>query len=153
MAQIAMNDVLKFMNEEAGEIVILDATNTTLKRRNWLRQIVDRDIKGYAGGILWVESICNDEKILEASIREVKAKHPDYAGQDPEDAVRDFKARIEQYKKVYVPVNEGNVDEGSHIKLVDCGTSILMRKVSGALYSKLAGFLMNLRPMHRVSLF
>lgn len=152
MADIAMNDLLEYITQESGEIGILDATNTTLERRQNILRFVRENIPNAV--VMWVESICNDEKVLETSIREVKAKHPDYDGVDPEKAVTDFRARIAQYKKVYVPVNsDPSVDEGSHIKLIDAGVAISMRKVSGALSTKLAGFLMNLRPMHKTRVF
>jgi hypothetical protein len=37
---------------------------------------------------MWVELICDDESIIEENIRETKLTSPDYAGVEPEAAVR-----------------------------------------------------------------
>ena len=144
---IGIADMLHYLSEGGGEIGILDATNTTIRRRDYIRDKVQKE-SGY--DLIWIESICNDKSVLERSIREVKAKHPDYEGMDRDLAVKDFHKRIEQYKKRYVPLRD---DEGSFIKMLDAGQAMALNDLSGALMSRIASFLMNLRPLNKVALF
>lgn len=74
-----------------GSIGILDATNSTLARR---KAIVDRvrEVAGKELGVLFLESECHDQQLLEANMR-LKLSGPDYKGQDPVKALEDFKKR------------------------------------------------------------
>ncbi len=51
--------------------------------------------------VFFIESICDDPKIIEANIKTVKLTSPDYVGTDPEDAVKDFLQRIKNYESAY----------------------------------------------------
>ena len=53
------------------EVVVFDATNTTRQRRELLRRRVV-DEKGFK--LFFVESVCDDERIIENNIRSVKVK-------------------------------------------------------------------------------
>ena len=89
---------------------IFDATNTTKERRCFLLENTNK--RGFK--VLFVESICNDEKIVEANIQvrelqiyaylcklqDVKVNSPDYKGMDQEKAKADFLRRIEHYRWV-----------------------------------------------------
>ncbi len=48
--------------------------------------------------VVFIESICNDEKIIATNVRETKLKSPDYQHEDETFAVADFLRRIEAYK-------------------------------------------------------
>jgi 6-phosphofructo-2-kinase / fructose-2,6-biphosphatase 2 len=79
-AQEAFNDILKWFSEENGVVAVLDATNSTRQRREWIAN------KCQQVGIhlMFVESICSDEKLVMSNILDVKVSSPDYVGQDPE---------------------------------------------------------------------
>ena len=47
--------------------------------------------------VVFIESICDDAAIIEANIRDTKARSADYEGVDEEEAVRDFRHRIAHY--------------------------------------------------------
>jgi 6-phosphofructo-2-kinase/fructose-2,6-biphosphatase len=49
---------------------------------------------------MFIESICNDEAVLEANYRYKMQYSPDYQGVDVEEALRDFKQRIRKYNEV-----------------------------------------------------
>lgn len=74
-----------------GSIGILDATNSTRGRR---QAIIDRvrEVAGKELGVLFLESECHDQQLLEANMR-LKLSGPDYKGQDPVKALEDFKQR------------------------------------------------------------
>ncbi|KAL6499867.1 hypothetical protein OROGR_027777 [Orobanche gracilis] len=65
--------------------------------------------------IIFLETICNDRQIIERNIRLKVQQSPDYAEEpDFEAGYHDFKVRLENYEKVYEPV-----EEGSYIKMID----------------------------------
>ena len=81
-----LDELLDYILEEGGSIGILDATNSTMERR---KAIVDH-IRNRAGpelNILFLESSCVDQDLLEANMR-LKLSGPDYKGQDPTEALQ-----------------------------------------------------------------
>ena len=96
--------------------------------------------------VLFVETICDDPAIIDANVRHNKLGLPDYAGMSVDEAFRDFQARIAQYARAYVPVDD---DEGSYVKLVDAGRQVISNRIEGYLPSRLVFFLMQIRPTHR----
>ena len=76
---------------------VLDATNSTKARRQWIK--AQCEARGHE--VLFVESECDDQALVMKNVLEVKTSSPDYTGQDPEEAVSDFMARIRNYEKVY----------------------------------------------------
>ena len=57
------------------KVAVFDATNTTRERRKFLHNqiVVERGFK-----LFFVESICDDDSIIESNIKEVKMASPDY---------------------------------------------------------------------------
>jgi 6-phosphofructo-2-kinase/fructose-2,6-biphosphatase 2 len=79
-AQEAFNDLMKWYNEENGVVAILDATNSTKKRRQWIEgKCRETGVK-----LMFVESVCDNEDLVLSNILDVKVSSPDYIGQDPE---------------------------------------------------------------------
>lgn len=79
-AQEAFKDILKFFSEENGVVAVLDATNSTRGRRDWILG----KCQEYGIRLMFVESVCSDEKLVLSNILDVKVSSPDYVGQDPE---------------------------------------------------------------------
>eukprot|EP00966_Prymnesium_polylepis_P320868 7377225-Prymnesium_polylepis.1 len=81
---------------------IFDATNTTAVRR---RAVVERCARAAAGPpvrLVFLESICNDDTILQANYR-MKLHNDDYKGADAEGALKDFMERVRAYEAVSRP--------------------------------------------------
>ena len=93
-----------------------------------------------------MEIICEDPAVIEANVRRNKLGLPDYAGMTPDEAFRDFQARIAQYARTYLPVHD---DEGSYVKVIDAGRQVISHRIEGYLSSRLAFFLMQIRPTER----
>ena len=55
--------------------------------------------------VLFLESRCVDENLLEANMR-LKLCGPDYKDMDPVVALEDFRRRIQVYEKAYVPLGD-----------------------------------------------
>ena len=138
-AEAAVNDMVKWFEEDAGLVAILDATNSTKARRRWIQDRCD------AAGIetLFVESKCDDEELIMSNIREVKLTSPDYKGQDPEDAAADFRNRIRNYEKVYETIDEDESDL-TYCKLIDVGHQVIINRLKDYLQSRVVYYLMNL---------
>ncbi|CAM4893646.1 unnamed protein product [Rotaria socialis] len=140
-AQKALEDACNYLADE-GEVAIFDATNITRERR---RAIHDFCTQTYCFRVFFVESICDSSEIIEANIKEVKLKSPDYKDVAQEEAVADFLLRIEQYEKRYQPIDD-KTDEKlfSFIKIFNCGERFLVHKIGGHIQSRVVYFLMNI---------
>ena len=152
-AEAAVADMIKWFNEEQGVVAILDATNSTKARRRWVH---DRCQKANIE-TLFVESKCDDESLVMANIMDVKTTSPDYQGQAPEEAARDFRDRIRNYEKVYQTIDETE-KEFAYVQLINVGSQSMINGIKDYLSSRVVYFLMNLhiRPrsiwLSRVSL-
>ncbi|KAH0544645.1 hypothetical protein GP486_008502 [Trichoglossum hirsutum] len=138
-AEAAVDDMIKWFAADGGVIAILDATNSTKARRRWIRD------RCSAEGIetLFVESKCDDQKLIKSNITEVKTTSPDYVGQDPEVAVQDFLNRIRNYEKVYQTIDSD--EEGyTYIQLIDVGKHCIINQIRDYLESRVVYYLMNL---------
>lgn len=138
-AEDAVNDMMKYFRAREGSIAILDATNSTKSRRRWIQDRCD------AEGIeaLFVESKCDDEELVMSNILEVKTTSPDYVGQDPEEAARDFRNRIRNYEKVYQTIDEDEADL-TYCKLINVGSTVIINRIRDYLQSRIVYYLMNL---------
>lgn len=141
VARIALDEMLDWF-AQGGEVGVYDATNSTRARR---AEVATR-CRAAGLQVVFVESLCEDEEVIESNIRQTKLHMPDYANVDPEIAVADFRQRIANYAKVYEPVEE---DEGSFVKLIDVGRRLEVSRIQGYLPSRLVYFLMNLHPIPR----
>jgi len=128
--------------EEAsvGRVAIFDATNTTNERRLWIMDEL-KDIVESRSHVIFIESVCNDENVINDNILSVKLNMPDYKGKDADAAVEDFKKRIEQYASVYEPITD---DTLSWVRLVDAGRQVTMNNIKGFLAGRIVQFLINL---------
>ena len=133
--------MLKWFRNENGVVAILDATNSTKERREWILNICTN-----AGiEVIYVESKCDDEDLIMANIRDVKTTSPDYKGQDPEQAALDFRNRIRNYEKVYKTLNgDGDEDHLTYLKIMDVGKQVIINRIQDYLQSRVVYYLMNL---------
>ncbi|OQE46798.1 hypothetical protein PENCOP_c001G05434 [Penicillium coprophilum] len=137
-----LDELLEYILEEGGSIGILDATNSTMERR---KAIVDH-IRNRAGpelNILFLESSCVDQDLLEANMR-LKLSGPDYKGQDPVEALEDFKKRVALYEKSYVPLGEYEEKHRmAYIQMIDVGRKVVAHQTHGFLASQVVYYLLN----------
>ncbi|RID40449.1 hypothetical protein BRARA_J00490 [Brassica rapa] len=73
VAALAMEDMIGWM-QDGGQVGIFDATNSTRVRRNMLMKMAEGKCK-----IIFLETLCNDERIIERNIRLKIQQSPDYA--------------------------------------------------------------------------
>lgn len=137
----ALDDLLTWFRQ-GGEVGIYDATNTERSRRD----TVYERCRAEGVQVIFIESICEDESVVDANVRDNKLRSPDYADVDPEEAVRDFRERIAHYEQTYEPVNRS---DRSYVKLIDVGRQVVVNRVEGYLGARLIFFLMNIHPAKR----
>ncbi|XP_013604494.1 PREDICTED: 6-phosphofructo-2-kinase/fructose-2,6-bisphosphatase-like isoform X2 [Brassica oleracea var. oleracea] len=97
VAALAMEDMIAWM-EDGGQVGVFDATNSTRVRRNMLMKMAEGKCK-----IIFLETLCNDERIIERNIRLKIQQSPDYEEEtDFEAGVKDFRDRLANYERIQV---------------------------------------------------
>ncbi|KAI8328343.1 6-phosphofructo-2-kinase-domain-containing protein [Blakeslea trispora] len=138
----ALDDMVRWFEEDNGIVGIYDATNYTKERRKWVyEKLNEANVQ-----VFFIESICEDESVVLDNIKEVKLSSPDYANVDSELAANDFKARINHYKDRYETITE---NEYTYIKLINVGSQVIINMIRGYLESRIVYYLMNLHTAPR----
>lgn len=142
-AMDTLDNLLDWVLNGSGSVGILDATNSTKKRRvKVLKRIRDRtngELK-----VLFLESICADRAILDTNIR-LKLSGPDYRDMDPEVALRDFLGRLRNYESAYETIDESEeaLEGFQYVKMIDVGKKVVSFNIQGFLASQTIYFLLN----------
>ncbi|GFX61065.1 hypothetical protein TNCV_4117141 [Trichonephila clavipes] len=136
----ALEDMCQWLEQE-GEVAVYDATNTTFERRKLIYDIV---CEKFGFKLFFIESLCDDENIIEANLKEVKVKSPDYKNRDVDEALSDFMTRIEHYKKVYESLDEKEESKYSFMQIYNAGQKVFVHRHEGHIQSRIAYYLMNI---------
>ncbi|KAJ7274582.1 6-phosphofructo-2-kinase-domain-containing protein [Mycena haematopus] len=131
---------------DGGQVVIYDANNGTRAARHALAEKFDK-----AGvHVIMLESLCNNQEIIERNIRSVKISSPDYRGWNPDKVVEDYYGRIRDHEKYYEPVEETT---WPFIRIMNVGEKIMVNNIQGYLQSRIVFFLMNIHTRYRTIYF
>jgi 6-phosphofructo-2-kinase/fructose-2,6-biphosphatase 2/6-phosphofructo-2-kinase/fructose-2,6-biphosphatase 4 len=140
----AIDDLVEFINSD-GKVGIFDATNTKPEYRRFVEEYCKKKMGEIKHSLIWIESICELDKVIEQNILKTKLKSPDYKEWNPEKAVEDFRERIRHYEKCYVNLSaEVDGENTSYIQLKNHGSEIVCRHIIGYVPSKILSYLMNL---------
>ena len=145
-AEIALNDLTLFL-KAGGEVGIYDGTNTTRQRRlnvnTQLQQIIQHQKQNYS--LVWLEILCDDEELVNTNIIRAKLNNPDFIDKEQDQAIGEFKIRIQNYLKVYQQVEENEYPGIKIIKYFNLGKKILIRNVDQSfIQKKVVGFILNM---------
>lgn len=135
----ALDDMEMWLNGDESQVAIFDATNSTSKRRQFLKQRLHGTFE-----YMFLESICQDEEVLEKNYRLKMKFSPDYRGVNMEQALKDFKERISKYESVYETINDRTMH---YVKLIDMVTGrghMDVNRISGYIPGKMVFFLMQI---------
>ena len=140
----ALDEMELWLGTRAAQIAVFDATNSTSERRSQLRARFHGRWQ-----YLFIESICNDQDVLEMNYRFKMMYSPDYAANGARgnnnsgsgngsksrngngnnsdaaavdataEALADFRARIRKYEEVYETITDRSLH---YIKLIDMVT-------------------------------
>ena len=140
-------DILHFLNHENGQIAIYDAVNPLAAgRRSLAREFAQQDMQ-----TLFIESCCNDERIIEENVRSVKISSPDYAGWDEASAVKDYLARLAARIPHFETMEE---PELHYIKMLNAGERVTVNKGAfGYISQRIVFYLLNLHIKSRHTYF
>ena len=142
VARDTLDELLDYILNGSGSVGILDATNSTMERR---KMVMDR-IRERAGpqlNVLFLESSCVDQELLEANMR-LKLNGPDYREMDPTIALEDFKKRVQEYEKAYVPLGEYEENNNMpYIQMIDVGRKVISHQIKGFLMAQANYYLLN----------
>lgn len=100
IAQMCLDDLINYINTEENKVAIFDGTNTNKKRRKHIAEELQGKVK-CKYQLIWIESICNKQEIIQENIYKVKVNGQDYKSKTMEEAQIDFRERIKYYEKVY----------------------------------------------------
>ncbi|KAJ7666179.1 6-phosphofructo-2-kinase-domain-containing protein [Mycena polygramma] len=132
--------------EEGGQVVIYDANNGTRAARQILADKFDKE----GIHVIMLESLCDNQEVIERNIRRVKISSPDYRGWNPDRAVEDYYLRIRDHEKYYEPVEETT---WPFIRIINVGEKIMVNNIQGYLQSRIVFFLMNIHNNYRTIYF
>ncbi|KAF4313952.1 6-phosphofructo-2-kinase 1 [Botryosphaeria dothidea] len=141
-AMETLDEAIEYLVDGSGTVAIMDATNSTLERRAAImRRVHDRC--GNELNVLFVESLCKDERLLESNMR-LKLSGPDYKDKDPISSLEDFKKRVAIYEKAYVPL--GDYEERNnmaYVQMVDVGRKVISHQIKGFIAAQAVYYLLN----------
>ena len=132
----------------SGLVGVFDATNSTRERRAWISQ----ELAGLPVKVIFVESICTLEDVIEQNIRDAKTVSPDYQHvADAEEAILNFRRRLDFYKQAYETLGASGEEESqlSWVKLINCGQKLVINRIHGFLPGRIVQFLANMHATQR----
>ncbi|PWY83048.1 6PF2K-domain-containing protein [Aspergillus heteromorphus CBS 117.55] len=140
-------DIYQFLNHENGQIAIYDAVNPIASgRRSLAKEFAKHDIE-----TLFIESWCDDERIIEENVRRVKISSPDYVGWSSEDAVKHYLTRIAARIPQFQTMEETDLN---YIKMINAGERLIVNNRSfGYLSHRIVFYLLNLHIKSRHTYF
>ncbi|KAE8360046.1 6PF2K-domain-containing protein [Aspergillus caelatus] len=140
-------DIYQFLNDENGQIAIYDAVNPLASgRRSLAKEFAKHDIE-----TLFIESWCDDERIIEENVLRVKISSPDYVGWTSEEAVKHYLTRIHARIPQFQTMEEKDLN---YIKMINAGERLIVNNRSfGYLSHRIVFYLLNLHIKSRHTYF
>jgi len=140
-------DIYSFLEHEKGQIAIYDAVNPLAAGRRALA----KEFLKHGVQVLFIESHCTDERIIEENVRSVKISSPDYQGWDDKDAVKDYLARINARIPHFETMEESDLH---YVKMINAGQRVVVNNCSfGYLSQRIVFYLLNLHIKTRRTYF
>jgi 6-phosphofructo-2-kinase/fructose-2,6-biphosphatase 4 len=140
-------DIFQFLDQENGQVAIYDSVNPlSAGRKSLAKEFAKRKI-----ATLFIESSCDDQRIIEENVRSVKISSPDYQGWSSEDAVGDYLARI----AARIPHFETMDEPDLHwVKMINAGEKVIVNRCAfGYLSQRIVFYLLNLHIKSRQTYF
>jgi len=139
IAKMCLDEAVKWLQKPGNIVAVFDATNTTPRRRKIIRETVKQSRARI--NLIFLESICTDEKVLEQNFLNKVRNSPDFKGLKEEDALIDLKKRISKYERVYRTVSDD--EGGSYIKIQDLANKVTVKGIYGSIALGIVNLLMS----------
>jgi len=122
-------------------IAIYDATNSTEKRRQWiLEQCTSPKTRAdKPTGVVFVESLCDDEELLEENYKFKISHSPDFDDMSEQEALQDLRNRVRKYEEQYETILNDNI---SYIKVFNLSSKLMVNHIYGRMAKELVPALM-----------
>lgn len=138
VAMQVLDELLDWIKEERSDVAIFDATNSTKARRS---SILKKCYSTHSRvNVIFLESVCTDQKVIEANMIQKVKYSPDFANMDRESALNDLRKRLQHYEDSYQPIDD---DQLSYIKLINLQTKIVCNRIRGSLAHRITSYLMS----------
>lgn len=126
----------------SSRIAIFDATNSTVERRKWVLEEATSPEKrvGKKTGCVFVESVCDDEELLDENFRFKVRNSPDFQGMTEAEAIADLRNRCQKYEEAYQTVDD---DTQSYIKIFNLSSKLLVNHIYGRMAKTIVPCLMS----------
>jgi len=164
-ASLALEDMLRWLDNENGvgnsssssklssttapsvkqtrkdRVSIFDATNSTKERREWVLQecTCRKRRAGKPTGVIFVESICDDEDLLHANFMTKVTNSPDYKDMNVKEGMKDLLSRVKKYEEAYETIED---DTQSYIKIYNLSSKMLVNHIYGRMAKSIVPALM-----------
>ncbi|CAH0389089.1 unnamed protein product [Bemisia tabaci] len=148
-AHEAQEDATEWLQAE-GDVAILDGTHATPTIR---KEVYDHFVKQMGFKVLFVECICDDEKILDKNVKEILQFSKDYKHMSAEKALDDFHHKIEHYMEQYETICPKEEAAYSYIKIFNEGDNMSVHRLNGFLQNQILSYVSNFRPAPRTYYF
>eukprot|EP00908_Phaeocystis_cordata_P013140 Transcript_24172.p1 GENE.Transcript_24172~~Transcript_24172.p1 ORF type:complete len:504 (+),score=199.17 Transcript_24172:118-1629(+) len=148
-------DELLLWFDAGGEIGIYDATNSTRERRAAVqaRAAAAAERAGHSVSVVFIESVCDEEALLEANMVAKVRASPDFKDLSEAAALADLRERIGHYERAYETVAD---EEGAYIKLYNLSSKVSANQVFGRMSTRVLPYLTALhireRPVYLAAL-
>jgi len=127
---------------QRSRIAIFDATNSTRERRQWvLEECTSQEKRGDKfTGCIFVESVCDDEELLEENFKFKVKNSPDFKGMTEKEAITDLRTRVQKYEAMYETIDD---DSTSYIKVFNLSSKLLVNHIYGRMAKVIVPSLMS----------
>ncbi|DBA00170.1 TPA: hypothetical protein N0F65_007795 [Lagenidium giganteum] len=134
---------------KGGDVAIFDATNTTRSRRCVLLETFHTFAKEnkMSVHVVFIESICTNEAVINANIAQKVSSSPDYKNVDETEAIADLKQRMKNYESAYEALQDD--EEISYIKLFDLQSKVHAKGIYGHVAKSILPYMMSFHIEHR----
>lgn len=143
--ELAIRDMIDFLNQHQNVVVIMDSTNHTHERRANILQTMH----AHGTKTLFIEVQNENEKYLTALYRDVSVTSPDYEGINNEHAEQDLRRRVANYRKIFesIDAQESHAVESkwSYFKCDHSRQHFVIHNVRGYYQLKIVHFIVSLR--------
>jgi len=142
IADVTMAHIAAKASIVTSRIAIFDATNSTEERRKWVLEEATDPIKrcGKKTGCVFVESICDDQELLDENFRFKVRNSPDFHGMTEEEAILDLRERVQKYEEAYETIED---DTQSYIKIFNLSSKLLVNHIYGRMAKVIVPCLMS----------
>ena len=145
VANMAIDDAIEEMNDQNIDIAVFDGSNMTKARRLWIINRVEH--RNLYAKVIFIESICVDNELLQNNIHQTTLRSPDFKGMTRDEAIIEFEQRYRHYMSIYESIAEE--EDISFMKIFDGGKKLVSYKVNGYIPGRIMLLLANIHTKPR----